>query len=60
MRGRPPKYPWRRMAVGDTVLISDRTRESVKGCVFHLKPMRFKFKQVALRGEISTRVTRIQ
>lgn len=59
MRGRPPKHPWRRMSVGDTHLITGRTRESLKGCIAHLKPMRFKFKQVALRGEIATRVWRV-
>jgi hypothetical protein len=58
MRGRPAKYPWRKMKVGDTILITGRTRDSVKGCISHLKPMRFKFKQLAVRGDIATRVWR--
>lgn len=60
MRGRPPNSPFRQMAVGDSMFIPGRTTPSIKGRVHHLKPaMRFRFRQVMLRGERGTRVWRI-
>ena len=60
MRGRPSKYPWRRMAVGDNFIIPSVRRTSIKGCVSHLQPMKFRFKEMMISGVISTRVWRVQ
>lgn len=57
---RPPKYPFRKMEVGETCFIPNRKTPSLKGCVSHMKPeRRFKFRQVARGGVTGTRVWRV-
>lgn len=58
--GRPPKYPWRTMEVGETFLVPRKKTQSLKGCIFHLKPeRRFRFRQVMTGGVPCVRVWRI-
>lgn len=59
MQTRPPKYPWRRLRVGESFIVQGRTANSLDGCVSHLKPLRFKFRQMMLNGKPAVRVWRI-
>ena len=58
--GRPAKYPWQQMEVGDTCFVPGKKTQNLKGCVHHLKPhKRFRFCIGVYRGEPGTRVWRI-
>lgn len=60
-RGRPPKHPFSRMEVGESVFIPGRTTMSLKGCVNHLKPeKRFRFSARVSGGEPGVRVWRVE
>ena len=60
-RGRPPKHPFSRMEVGETVFIPGRTTLSLKGCINHLKPeKRFRFCVRVSGGEPGVRVWRVE
>jgi hypothetical protein len=57
--GRPPKYPWRKIAVGESFFVPGKKDRDIKGCTWHLRPMRFRLRVIAFRGEIGTTVKRI-
>lgn len=60
-RGRPAKFAWRNLAVGETAFIPGRTSASLKGCVHHLKPeMRFRFATGVFNGAKGVRVWRVK
>lgn len=59
-KGRPPKHPFYRMVVGETVFIPGRKAASMKGCVSHLKEKRFRFCTGAMNGISGVRVWRIE
>lgn len=57
---RPRTSPWRRMQIGDTVLIRNRTSDNLKGCWAHLKPHKFRTRNVHFAdGTRGVRVWRI-
>lgn len=57
---RPRTSPWRRMKVGETVLVRNRTSASLKGCWSHLKPRKFSTRNVHFAdGTRGVRVWRI-
>lgn len=58
--GRPPKYPWRKIAVGESFFVPGKKDCDLKGCTWHLKPMRFRMRVIAVGGEIGTKVWRIE
>lgn len=58
--GRPAKYPWREMAVGDTFFAPGRTTNSMHGCGGRYRPMRFRCKQRMINGVFGTRVWRVE
>ena len=58
-RGRPPKFPFRKLNVGESFLIPGRTRQSVKGCAAHMKDRRFSFRTIMVNGCVSVRVWRV-
>ena len=58
--GRPPKYPFRTMEVGETVLIPGKTPRELSQLWTKLRPRRFTAKTVIIRGEKFARVQRIE
>lgn len=59
-KGRPPKHPFSRMEIGESVFIPGRTTMSLKGCVNHMKPeKRFRFCTGVMGGTAGVRVWRI-
>lgn len=57
--GRPPKYPWRQMEVGDTFFVPGRTQRCLRKDAAAYRPMQFRIKTVMVKGEIGVRVWRI-
>lgn len=57
--GKPPKYPWRKLAVGESFFAPERTSKHMHGCAYWQKPLKFRCKQVVSKGTTGTRVWRI-
>lgn len=59
--GRPPKYPWRIIEVGQTFFVPGRTSTSLQhdAARYH-HPRRFKCRKISLKGIIGTKVTRTE
>ena len=58
--GRPPKYPWRTMEVGQSFLVLGRTSGSIQNdaAKYH-RPRRYKCRTVTKNGVTGIRVERI-
>lgn len=58
--GRPPKYPWRTMQVGESFLTHGRSGHSLlNDARRYYRPRRFRIKQVVCKGVLGVRVWRI-
>lgn len=57
--GRPPIYPFSRMAVGDSVLIPTPDAQKISRRVSDHAPKKFKCKSVVRGGLVAVRVERI-
>lgn len=57
--GRPAKYPWKQIAVGESFFAPNRTTHAMHGCAIHHKPKKFSCKEVIKKGVFGTRVWRI-
>jgi hypothetical protein len=59
--GRPPKYPWRTVALGQTFFVPGRTSTSLQhdAARYH-RPRRFKCRKVIKGGIEGIRVMRIE
>jgi len=57
--GRPPKYPFRRMEVGDVVTLPGQTARRIGKRVCDYKPMKFKCKAIMRGGIVGVRVERV-
>lgn len=59
--GRPPKYPWRTVQVGESFFVPNRTSQSLHRDISRLfKPRRFKCRKVMVKGVIGIKVERIE
>lgn len=59
--GRPPKYPWRTMEVGESFMVYGRTTTSLCNDARELyRPRRFRTMKVVQRGVVGVRVWRIE
>lgn len=58
--GRPAKYPWRDMQVGDSFFAPGRTTHSMHSCAAAYRPLRFRCKEIIIKGVHGTRVWRIE
>lgn len=56
--GRPAKYPWRQMQVGDSFFVAGRTSRCICKDASAYRPMRFRTKTVIVNGERGVRVWR--
>lgn len=56
--GRPPKYPVRHLAVGESAYFTDTTHRKVANSLRQLRPMAFAFKTVMKGGLVQIKVTR--
>lgn len=58
--GRPPKYPWRSVEVGESFFAPGVTSTQLQNTArrFH-RPRRFTCKQVMIKGVIGIKVTRV-
>lgn len=57
--GRPPKYPFRKMAVGESVFLPGAVATRVEKARQRAKPLRFKRRNVVSGGVHGIRVWRI-
>jgi len=57
--GRPPKYPLRKMAVGESVFLPDAVAIRVEKARQRVKPLRFKIRSVVSDGVRGVKVWRI-
>jgi len=59
-RGRPPKYPWRTIAIGESFFAPAITSNQLQNTArkYH-QPKRFKCRKVMIKGVTGTRVERI-
>jgi len=57
--GKPPMYPWRQMAVGDSFFAAGKTTESMRKTGNWYRPMKFKRRSVIVGGVKGVRVWRI-
>ena len=57
--GRPPKYPLRTLAIGDTVFLPNTTQRKINKVRSVYAPMKFKCRDVVSGGVRGTRVWRI-
>lgn len=59
--GRPPKYPWRTMEVGESFLVHGRTLHSLlNDARRYYRPRRFRTKKVMCKGVVGVRVWRVE
>ena len=58
--GRPPKYPFREIGVGDSIFLPGTTSRRMHWVRAAYKPMRFRFKQVVRGGVQGVRVWRVE
>jgi hypothetical protein len=58
--GRPPKYPFRTLAVGEAAFIAGTTTKNVHRHAYLFKPRRFKVRKVVKNGAAGVRVMRVQ
>lgn len=56
---RPPKYPLRTMAVGETFFAPGRTPSHICWCARVLRPRKFASRTVVIKGVVGVRVRRI-
>lgn len=57
---RPPKYPWRTMAIGESFFAPGRTSTFIQqDARKHHRPKRFKCRLVMRQGVVGSRVTRV-
>lgn len=58
--GRPPKYPWRTMEVGESFLVHGRSTTSLcNDARQYYQPRRFRTKKVVCKGVVGVCVWRI-
>lgn len=58
--GRPPKYPWRTVEVGESFFVPGRTSTSIQHDAYrYYRPRRFRCKQIMVKGVKGIKVTRI-
>lgn len=58
---RPPKYPWRTIAVGESFFAPNRTSQSIQhDARRYYRPRRFKCRKIMLKGSPTLKVTRIE
>lgn len=57
--GRPPKYPVKTLAVGETMFFAGVSSKKIGKCVRKHKPLRFKCRSVVKGGIQGVRVERI-
>lgn len=58
--GRPAKYPWKQMQVGESFFAPGRTPRSIcNDARLHYQPMRFTTRTVVVNGTVGVRVWRI-
>jgi len=57
--GRPPKYPFRKMNVGDTVIIPGVASRLVSRRAWEYRPLKFKCRAVMIGGVMGVRVERL-
>ena len=58
--GRPPKYPWRTMEIGQSFLVIGRTSGSIQhDAAKYYRPRRYKCRTVTKNGMTGVRVERI-
>jgi hypothetical protein len=55
-----PPFPWRKIGIGESFFVPNRNSQTLKGCVAHMKDLKFSFKQISLRGQVGCKVTRIE
>lgn len=57
--GRPPVYPFRTMAIGESILIRGRNARQIGKIWWRYRPLRFTAKTIIVSGVLSVRVWRI-
>lgn len=57
--GRPQKYPFRQMAVGESVFVPGRRRKRVRDAVYQVPDMKFTCRTIVIKGEIGVKVMRL-
>lgn len=58
--GRPPKYPWRTVEVGESFFVPNRTSTCLQHDAHrYYRPRRFKCRKVMIKGVTGIRVLRI-
>jgi hypothetical protein len=59
--GRPPKYPWRTIAVGESFFAPGQTSTVLQNTArrYH-HPRRYTCRKISLKGIIGTKVTRTE
>lgn len=57
---RPRSSPFRKLAIGESVLIPGKTSYTMRGTLKHLHDMRFQVRTVSVSGQIACRVTRVE
>lgn len=57
--GRPPKYPFRRMEVGDVVRLFDVTQRQIGKRIQDYKPLKFKTRTIMHGGKMAVKVERL-
>lgn len=58
--GRPPKYPFARMQVGEVCFVASQSPRHIYRRVQDHVPKRFKCRQVMFKGELGVKVERVQ
>lgn len=58
--GRLPKYPLRKLAVGESIFIPGVTSNDICKRTYYFKPLRFRTRTVVSNGIQGTRVWRIE
>lgn len=57
--GRPPKYPFRRLGIGESIFVPGRCRKRIRDAVYQVPAMKFTCRTIVHKGEIGVKVVRL-
>lgn len=65
-RGRPPKYPLRKMKINESIFIANATTQNVYKAIYNIRawnsitPIKFRCRMMTLKGVTGVKVMRIK
>jgi hypothetical protein len=57
--GRPAKYPWKHIEVGESFFVPGRTAHDMHSCAHYQKPLKFRCRTITRKDVVGVKVTRV-